>query len=234
MFWTAFTIGALGSFHCIGMCGPIAMAMPMGAKSGVQGALRSLIYNLGRVLTYATLGLMVGLIGQRIALGGFQQALSISVGVLILLAMALPKRWTAKVNPTSKVAVGLMRMRSVFQGVFRSQSMVAPLALGMMNGLLPCGLVYIGLAGALAVGDPLQSAGFMALFGLGTLPMMLGAYLAGGFISVQWRANMRKAMPAMFVLMGVLFILRGMNLGIPYVSPQLDATTGTVHTCHVP
>ena len=88
MFLTAFAIGALGSFHCIGMCGPIALSVPMGGKNGLVGVIRALAYNLGRISTYALLGLIVGLLGERIVIGGYQQTLSIAVGVLILAFLA--------------------------------------------------------------------------------------------------------------------------------------------------
>lgn len=235
MFLTAFAIGALGSFHCIGMCGPIALSVPMGGKQGLAGILRGLAYNLGRISTYALLGLIVGFLGKQIMFGSFQQGLSIAVGVLILAFLILPKTITKRVDPTSTLAQLFLKLKGTFQGVFRSKSPVGPLALGLVNGLLPCGLVYVGLAGALAMADPITSAAFMAAFGLGTVPMMITVILAGDLISVQWRAKIRKLMPVMFAIMAVLFILRGMNLGIPYVSPKMEITqSGQTTECHAP
>ncbi|MBI1287352.1 MAG: sulfite exporter TauE/SafE family protein [Flavobacteriales bacterium] len=235
MFLTAFAIGALGSFHCIGMCGPIALSVPMGGKHGWAGIIRGLAYNFGRVSTYALLGLIVGFLGKQLSFGNFQQGLSIAVGVLILAFLILPKSITKKVDPTSKFAQLFLRLKGTFQGVFKSKSPVGPLALGLVNGLLPCGLVYVGLAGALAMSAPLQSAAFMAAFGLGTVPMMITVILAGDLISVQWRTKVRKLLPVMFAVMGVLFILRGMNLGIPYVSPKMEMTpAGQTTECHTP
>lgn len=235
MFLTAFAIGALGSFHCIGMCGPIALSVPMGGKHGWTGIIRGLAYNLGRVATYALLGLMVGFLGKQLSFGNFQQGLSIAVGVLILAFLVLPKSITKKVDPTSKFAQLFLKLKGTLQGVFKSKSPVGPLALGLVNGLLPCGLVYVGLAGALALGNPTESSLFMAAFGLGTVPMMIIVILAGDLISLQWRAKVRKLMPLMFAIMGALFILRGMNLGIPYISPDMEVTTvGGVPNCHTP
>lgn len=235
MFLTAFAIGALGSFHCIGMCGPIALSVPMGGKHGWAGIIRGLAYNFGRVTTYALLGLIVGFLGKQLSFGNFQQGLSIAVGVLILAFLILPKSVTKKVDPTSKFAQLFLKLKGTFQGVFKSKSPVGPLVLGLVNGLLPCGLVYVGLAGALAMSDPLQSAAFMAAFGLGTVPMMITVILAGDLISVQWRTKVRKLLPVMFAIMGALFILRGMNLGIPYVSPKMEMTpAGQTTECHAP
>ncbi len=235
MFLTAFAIGALGSFHCIGMCGPIALSVPMGGKHGLVGALRAVAYNLGRMSTYALLGLIVGFLGKHIAIGGYQQALSIAVGVLILAFLILPRTVTRKLDPTSAFARLFLKLKSTFRGLFQSRNAFGPLVLGLVNGLLPCGLVYVGLAGALALGNPLESAVFMAAFGLGTVPVMITIILAGDLISLQWRAKVRKLMPVMFAIMGVLFILRGMNLGIPYVSPKMDVTeVGGTPKCHTP
>ncbi|HAP70264.1 MAG TPA: hypothetical protein DCR04_11165 [Flavobacteriales bacterium] len=235
MFLTAFAIGALGSFHCIGMCGPIALSVPIAGKSGLAGIVRGLLYNLGRITTYATLGLVVGFLGKQLMFGDFQQALSITVGVLILTFLILPKTITKKIDPTTKFAQLFLKLKSTFQGLFKSKSAIGPLVLGLINGLLPCGLVYVGLAGALALGNPLESAQFMAAFGLGTVPVMITIILAGDLISLQWRGKIRKLMPVMFAIMGALFILRGMNLGIPYVSPDMEVTTvGGVPECHTP
>ena len=235
MFLTAFAIGALGSFHCIGMCGPIALSVPIAGKSGLAGIVRGLLYNLGRITTYATLGLVVGFLGKQLMFGDFQQALSITVGVLILTFLILPKTITKKIDPTTKFAQLFLKLKSTFQGLFKSKSAIVPLVLGLINGLLPCGLVYVGLAGALALGNPLESAQFMAAFGLGTVPVMITIILAGDLISLQWRGKIRKLMPVMFAIMGALFILRGMNLGIPYVSPDMEVTTvGGVPECHTP
>ena len=235
MFLTAFAIGALGSFHCIGMCGPIALSVPIAGKSGLAGIVRGLLYNLGRITTYATLGLVVGFLGKQLMFGDFQQALSITVGVLILTFLILPKTITKKIDPTTKFAQLFLKLKSTFQGLFKSKSAIVPLVLGLINGLLPCGLVYVGLAGALALGNPLESAQFMAAFGLGTVPVMITIILAGDLISLQWRGKIRKLMPVMFAIMGALFILRVMNLGVPYVSPDMEVTTvGGVPECHTP
>jgi uncharacterized protein len=124
-----------------------------------------------------------------------------------------------------------MRAKSIFSKALKSKSLVGPLGLGLMNGLLPCGLVYVGLAGALAVGNAAESALFMAAFGLGTLPMMLAVHMAGDLISLNLRARIRGLLPYAFAVMGVLFILRGMGLGIPYVSPELGTSLGGVVEC---
>ncbi len=207
------------------------MAVPLGRSGDWSGIIRGLSYNLGRVMTYSLLGLLVGLAGQRLALGGYQQVLSITIGVLILMAVLLPRQYTRRIDPTSNVAVWLMRAKSVFGSALRSKSPLGPLGLGLMNGLLPCGMVYVGLAGALAVGNAFESALFMAAFGLGTLPMMLAVHMAGDLISLNLRARIRGLLPYAFAVMGALFILRGMGLGIPYVSPTVGDGVSSVQEC---
>ncbi|MGV9012335.1 MAG: sulfite exporter TauE/SafE family protein [Flavobacteriales bacterium] len=102
----------------------------------------------------------------------------------------------------------------------------------MLNGLLPCGLVYIALAAALMQDGPLASAAFMVAFGLGTWPALIAVRLGGSMIPNGKRALFRRFQPYLVAAMGLLFVLRGSGLGIPYVSPVLyDVSTG-VQDCH--
>ena len=105
------------------------------------------------------------------------------------------------------------------------------LVIGMVNGLLPCGFVYVGLMGSVATQGVWQGALFMACFGLGTFPLMLGVSLAGQFVSTTVRARLRKLTPVLAVCIGTLFILRGLSLGIPYVSPKLSNDHTVVRDC---
>ena len=113
---------------------------------------------------------------------------------------------------------------------FQQRTFYSFFFIGMLNGLLPCGLVYLAVAGASATSGAIEGASYMALFGAGTLPVMLSVIVAGNFISVNIRNHIRKAMPYVILLIGILFILRGLNIGIPYVSPKMDK--GKVHSCH--
>jgi sulfite exporter TauE/SafE len=97
--------------------------------------------------------------------------------------------------------------------------------IGILNGFLPCGLVYVALAGAIASGDAISGAAVMILFGLGTIPAMFAASVFGKFINIGIRTKLRKAVPALAILLAAVFILRGLNLGIPYLSPRLNAPT---------
>ena len=224
MLWSAFLIGLFGSFHCIGMCGPIALALPTQQKNYANLITGRLLYNIGRALTYSLIGLVFGLLGQGLSLAGFQQSVSILAGVLILLMVLLPSNISQKLY-LLKPAYGFTNfLKKKFGVLLQKKSVSAIFLIGILNGFLPCGLVYIAIAGALASGGYIEGALYMFVFGIGTLPIMLAVSLVGNFISLNVRKRINKAIPVFMVILAFLFILRGMNLGIPYVSPQLQQT----------
>ena len=243
MLWAGFLFGLLGSFHCVGMCGAIALALPGGvdaATSPLRYAGGRLLYNLGRVTTYATLGAGAGLVGQGLRLAGVQQGLSIASGVLILLLVAVPERYTGRVAGWLGLNRPLAWVKNTLGRLFQQPTLPALYATGVLNGLLPCGLVYLALAGALSAPGVAGAAVYMACFGLGTLPLMFGLSLSGRLVPLLWRTRMRRAVPYAASVLAVLFIVRGLGLGIPYLSPQLSpsaaqtsaAQTATVYDCH--
>jgi len=218
-------MGFLGSFHCIGMCGPIALSLPG------QGVSYKLLYNLGRTITYTVLGFAVGLMGQGAAFAGLQQSLSIAVGVLMLTIVVFTKYKHFDLPVTSVLNSVYAYVKSKLGTLFKSKLVIAPLFIGVLNGLLPCGLVYAALFAALSMGS-LQTGGYyMFFFGLGTLPMMLGLGIFSGFITPLFRSKLNKAVPYFLAAVAILLILRGMNLGIPYISPQIDGS-GEMHMHH--
>lgn len=215
--WSGFIVGLFGSLHCIGMCGPIALAVPRFPLS----------YNLGRVLTYSILGLGMGLAGSVVRLTGLQQGLSIATGLVVILAAVYTlnkHRFSATVNVPNLSGFLSAKMRPLWQGDTRFHM----LAIGMLNGILPCGFVYVGLAGALTVADPVDSTLYMALFGLGTVPAMLAMTVAGMRISAEVRTRLHRAMPWLAIVLGILMVLRGMELGIPMISPVMSE----MESCH--
>lgn len=241
MLWAGFLFGLLGSFHCVGMCGAIALALPGQLGAGAARYLGGrLLYNLGRVSTYATLGAGAGLLGQSLRLAGVQQSLSIASGGLILLLVAVPEHHTARLAGALGFGRPLAWVKATLGRLFQQASLPALFATGVLNGLLPCGLVYLALAGALSAPGVAGAAAYMALFGLGTLPLMLGLALSGRLVPLVWRGRMRQAVPYAASVLALLFIVRGLGLGIPYLSPQLRAPMDaaparqplTVHYCH--
>lgn len=230
MLYAAFMIGLLGSLHCLGMCGPIAFALPVRTTNKWVKLYKYLIYNLGRVVTYASLGLLIGLIGKGFAMAGLQQIISISTGVLIILSVVLIHN-PLNNNFLSKLTYGIKeKLKSAFQFYFKQTGIFSLFILGILNGLLPCGMVYMAMLGALATGSSMTGAAFMAVFGLGTVPMMLSVSLMGNVISEKMKSIFYKATPVLACLVGVLLIMRGLSLDIPFISP--GSSCCHVQTCH--
>lgn len=237
----AISLGFLGSFHCMGMCGPIALALPVHQKSASQKIISILAYNSGRILTYALFGMLFGLIGQSFAVFGYQQKLSVLLGALILLALLVPKRFAYHFRVTGKLYGLLNRLKNKIAQLFQQRSIRSFFSIGLLNGLLPCGLVYMGIAGAIATGSVFKGMLFMAFFGAGTLPLMFLVSYSSHLLSMKTRHIIHKAVPVFTGIMAVLLILRGLNLGIAYISPKLSEERHEVHAkpaslncCHKP
>ena len=207
------------------MCGPIAIAIP-----GRDGVLANLIhkslYNSGRVITYTILGVFTGLIGQGFNFAGWQQGLSILLGVFLILVMLVTRFGNLNIPPVGPISVLTNGIKKYFAHFLKKRSMGSALVMGIINGVLPCGLVYVALAASIAGGSVQSGALYMLVFGLGTFPVMLTVSIAGNFISHGLRQKIYRVVPIFIITLGLLFILRGMNLGIPYVSPHLKEHGG--------
>jgi sulfite exporter TauE/SafE len=225
MLWAGFIFGLLGSFHCVGMCGAIALALPGAGQPRTRYVAGRVLYNLGRVSTYTLLGTLAGLLGQSLRLTGLQQGLSVASGALILLLVTVPERHAARAAGALGLDRLLLRLKQALAYFFQRPALGALYLSGVLNGLLPCGLVYLALAGALSAPDLGGSAAYMALFGLGTLPLMLVLSLTGQLVPLLWRTRLRRAVPVVATLMAALFIVRGLGLGIPFLSPRAEALT---------
>ncbi|MCG8474949.1 MAG: sulfite exporter TauE/SafE family protein [Cytophagales bacterium] len=223
----AFLIGLMGSLHCVGMCGPLALALPVRNRTFPNVLRATLVYNSGRVVTYMLLGLVLGMLGKGFSFAGTQQYLSVATGVLMLLFLLLPKSLVQRAEQIRPVFLLNQWLKKKMGVILKKRTTDAHFVMGLLNGLLPCGLVYVALAGALATGEMIQGAVYMGAFGAGTVPMMLFVGAAGKMVSINFRQKILKAVPAFVFTIGVLFILRGLNLGIPYLSPQLRTENGT-------
>ncbi len=217
--WTAFILGFAGSLHCAGMCGPLAIALPSPERWSRRFLADRLTYNAGRMLTYSSLGIVFGLVGKTLLVTGIQRWASIAIGITLFAGLLTSRRlllW----SPAS-LAVG--RLRAAMGSLLRSHSLPSLALLGSLNGLLPCGLVYVACAAAATTNGMLNGALYMAAFGLGTVPMMLGIGLSGRLVPLALRLKIRRAIPVSIFLLATLLVLRGMSLGIPFVSPDLSA-----------
>jgi sulfite exporter TauE/SafE len=229
--YTGFLLGFLGSFHCVGMCGPIALAVPVRAGGWTGRIGGALLYNLGRTMAYATIGAALGALGMSVAFIGYQQVLSIALGSLMLFGLLMPPDWLQG-RRTAWLTAGI---RNSLGRLLQDPTPGKQLGIGFLNGLLPCGLVYMGLAGALATAHLLDGSLFMAAFGLGTVPAMMATIVLGNWSSLGLRNRIRRWSPYLVGAMAVLLILRGLNLGIPYLSPQIENMTKVSSTgdrCH--
>jgi len=223
--WTGFVIGLVGSLHCIGMCGPIVIALPGRNTSRLRFLASRLIYNSGRVISYTILGVIAGLLGASLSMAGFQQGLSIGLGILILLGVILPSKFASRLFPSRLWTKTSNRLKQLWGKLFSNHSLGSMLLIGFLNGFLPCGFVYVGMAGAASTGSIQSSMLFMALFGLGTFPVMLATAFAGNFISLKIRNTINKLIPVGAVILATLLIIRGLSLGIPYLSPKFSTVT---------
>jgi len=226
-----FMLGLIGSLHCVGMCGPLALALPIQYLYKSQRAFAIVLYQLGRVITYSTLGLLLGLAGRQVYLAGLQQWFSIGMGVLIIFLLIQYWIFRRNVRPAllNTFYLGVQR---VMIKILKTRGTTSFLFFGMANGFLPCGMVYIALAGALVTTAVHESVLFMAMFGLGTVPAMIAISFFGQYFGLNVRNSFRRIVPAFVMAMGVILILRGMNLGIPFISPLLPSSSPAPVSCH--
>tara|TARA_R110001583_G_scaffold125274_1_gene276792 strand:- start:4689 stop:5411 length:723 start_codon:yes stop_codon:yes gene_type:complete len=220
MLWTALILGLAGSFHCIGMCGPIAFIIPVDRTSKIKMFFQIFLYNFGRLFSYSLIGLLFGFIGKGLYLAGFQQRLSILMGVIMIVTVIIPISVFNKYNfskPLYKIIAKVKLKLGLYLNIKSNKSLFL---IGFFNGFLPCGLVYMALIGSISTGNIVEGALYMVLFGFGTLPMMTAAVLLGNFVNLSLRNKIQKIIPAFVVIIGLLFILRGLGLGIPYISPS--------------
>lgn len=218
MLWTAFLLGFLGSFHCVGMCGPIVLAV--GGKGSKKFLFNKIIYNLGRSLTYALLGLVIGSLGFSLSLAGVQQGLSVGMGLLVVL-LSLSYKKADQLLTIPALSGVVTWIKSKLSQYLRSGSRTAFFSTGLVNGLLPCGMVYMALVVAMGMQSPWLGSAYMFFFGLGTIPMLLGLMISGDFLPVVRRQQFQKAIPYLGMLIGILMVFRGLGLGIPGLSPEL-------------
>jgi sulfite exporter TauE/SafE len=228
-FSIAFFTGLASSLHCIGMCGPIALALPVGRLNKAEKLLAKLLYNLGRILTYSLLGLFFGYFGKQFFIAGWQQIFSISIGFFLLFNI-IPNKYFP-LNFSSKIGY---QFSPYFKKILKIQYKYKFLFFGILNGLLPCGMVYLALAGAMATATPYSGAMFMVFFGLGTLPLMLSVSILPSLIKVKFRQRINRILPYYSVFLILIFVIRGLGLGLPYLSPKIFAneTKNEITICH--
>jgi sulfite exporter TauE/SafE len=225
MLLSALILGLLGSFHCIGMCGPIAFVLPLDRENSLKKIMQITLYHLGRLLTYSFIGFIFGWLGKGLFLMGFQQRISILTGVLMIVIILIPVRVFNKYNFSKPLYSIIGKVKSNLGKLLKQKTNKALFTIGILNGFLPCGMVYMALVGSIATSNAALGFLYMFVFGLGTIPLMTTAVYLGNILSISVRNKIQKAIPVFVVMIGILFILRGMGLGIPYISPSDAALT---------
>ena len=232
MFISALIFGLLGSFHCIGMCGPIAFMLPVDRTNNIKQFFQILSYHSGRLFTYSLIGLLFGFLGKGFYFFGFQQQLSIIVGALMILAIVLPKAFQ-QYNFSKQLNRFVMKVKSALGKELKKKGNDTFFTIGFLNGFLPCGLVYMAVFGALVTTNALLGSLYMFIFGLGTIPLMTVVIYLGNFANGLVRKRIQQVIPFIVVFIAILFVLRGMGLGIPYVSPlPVTNLVNTLQGCH--
>ena len=221
-FITPLTIGLIGSLHCMGMCGPIVVALPLKKHNLLSKITGAILYNSGRVITYSLLGIFFGMLGRGLRLAGFQQWTSILLGSAMIVSVVYPAIFKEQISFSGLFSGFSSRLIIGLRKLFTDRSYFSLFMIGILNGLLPCGLVYVAIAGAINSGNVLTGSLFMMLFGIGTIPLLLLATLASDAIGQRIRMKMRRVVPYFVFMLGLLFILRGMSLGIPFISPPAE------------
>ena len=220
MLYSAFIFGLISSLHCIGMCGPIAMMIPVERNNPSKKATQIFTYHLGRLSAYGTIGFIFGLLGKGFYMAGIQQQLSVFIGIAMICIVLIPEKIFAKYNFSKPVFKLISKIKTTLGSQFKNKSYKSLFTIGLLNGFLPCGMVYVALFGAIAMQSPTLGVLYMVLFGLGTVPMMSSVVYLNSFLSVPIRNKIQKVIPYVAICIGILFILRGLGLGIPYVSPS--------------
>ncbi|ULQ58411.1 sulfite exporter TauE/SafE family protein [Flavihumibacter rivuli] len=225
------SLGIISSFHCVGMCGPIAFALPVQHLSATARTIAISGYHMGRILTYSLMGAIFGTMGRQVYLAGFQRWFSIGLGITVLMLLIQYIRERQSLQPG--VLKGFYNKVQSWMGILLKDGRPVSFALlGMANGLLPCGMVYLAIAGALSTNQVSDGILFMAMFGTGTLPAMMALSFFGYLASISLRNRIRNMIPYVIAIMGILLILRGLNLGIPFISPVLESAHGEAVSCH--
>src|SRR5690606_656230 len=220
MLLSAVILGLVSSLHCVGMCGPIALMLPVDRTSPAKKALQIIIYQLGRLSSYGTFGLIFGFLGRSLYLAGIQQQLSVVIGFIIISVAVIPERVFARYNFSKPIYKGISYVKSSLGEQFRKKTYKSIFTIGLLNGFLACAMVYVALFGALAMQNVLYGMLVMIFYGVGTIPLMSLVVYWSVFIKNKLGKNLSRVIPVMMVCFGVLFILRGLGLDIPFVSPS--------------
>jgi uncharacterized protein len=205
----------LASTHCIGMCGCFAVLVGAGSGSLFSRFGAQLVYSAGRLFTYASLGTLCGFVGARLIQspwGTWASSVLAFLSALVFLVVGLQilGLWDRLGGLGQRLGswftLGLAPAIRHFSG---HGTRLGNLITGVLTGLLPCGLVYAFALKAAATGDPGRGLLLMVVFGLGTLPAMIGVGILGSVLSLSTRRYLYRATGAVLVVLAVVTFMRG-------------------------
>lgn len=225
----AFLMGLFGSLHCAVMCGPLMLSLPIEKRNIWNAGLSLLLYQTGRILSYTLMGGIAGWFGSTFSLIANQKTLSIVIGIL-LIVFTLLQFSSYYSKKLSTFQLKLINPISKLMGKLFGLPLWECFA-GMLNGIIPCGMVYLSLATAVNSASAINGFQFMFLFGLGTLPLLMMISLGGIYLKKYIRFNTKKLIPWFMLFMGILFLLRSAELGIPFLSPNSGLNFGSTVDC---
>jgi sulfite exporter TauE/SafE len=233
MLYSAFIFGLISSLHCIGMCGPIALMIPVDRTNSAKKVTQIITYHIGRLSAYATIGLIFGLVGKGFFLAGIQQRLSIFIGIAMIITIVTPERVLANYNFSKPVYRLISKIKSSLGKQFKNKSYQSLFTIGLLNGFLPCGMVYVAIFGAIAMQSVSLGILYMILFGIGTIPLLTAVVYLSNILSLSFRKTIQNMIPLVALVIGMLFIIRGLGLNIPYLSPSnLSLFVQSEANCH--
>ncbi len=202
MLITAFILGIAGSLHCAGMCSPLAFAV---TSKGGSVLINRGLYNSGRILVYCILGMVVSAAGVMLPVT-FQYVISIALGVVLLVIGITGSNFRAPIlTPILRLTTFLKGQFSIF---LQHKKYSSVFAMGILNGLLPCGLTFLALTSCITLSGPFDGFIFMAAFGAGTLPVMLGLISVIPLFAKRLNMSMGKLAAIMQIAAGCLLIVR--------------------------
>jgi sulfite exporter TauE/SafE len=217
-----FLFGSVASLHCVAMCGPIALMLPHPSTEPLAIAADNLAYNIGRAVTYMAFGLIAGYFGSMIGLDRLQSGVSIGIGAAMIIGYIIYRYLPTGKLPLSGIAGGFAAaIKKPFGELLKKRSRSSLFALGLLNGLLPCGMVYTAVSMSMALASPIESMTFMGLYGLGTFPAMTALYLMPKTFRGKIKGLAVKALPAMVVLVGLFMVWRGVY-AVPDTAAEQD------------
>lgn len=227
--WPGFLIGFLGSFHCVAMCSPLMLSIPFGKGNSLNVLKQGFLYQLGRVLSYVAIGLLFYAVGKSFELVMLQNGISIFIGALLLIYgfMRLLRKSNSGFEQRFISFLNLPKLYAKLQG---KRNGATKMFLGVANGLLPCGLVYMAAVTSVLAESFQQNMLFMVAFGFGTIPTMLAVLVLGKNLK-NLGVKLYRTTPFILMLMGFYFVLRGMELGIPFMSPTLPVAGDSTAVC---